>query len=141
MNTAAATSGSPIGTTAVVTTQAYSIPINRALSIANQIEAGRGSSTVHIGATAFLGVEVDSEGVGAGGVTIAGAVAGTAAASAGLSAGDVILSVAGHAVSSGSGLQSVIEGYHPGDKVTVVWQDSFGQTHTSTVTLTAGPTG
>jgi S1-C subfamily serine protease len=43
------------------TTQAYSIPIDEAVSIANQIEAGSSSATVHIGATAFLGVGVASQ--------------------------------------------------------------------------------
>ena len=38
--------------------QGYAIPINEAISIGQQIEAGTASSTVHIGATAFLGVEV-----------------------------------------------------------------------------------
>jgi hypothetical protein len=28
---------------------------------------------------------------------------------------------------------------HPGDKVSVVWTDQYGQTHTSTVTLANGP--
>ena len=36
--------------------QGFAIPINRALKIAGQIEAGRRSSTVHVGPTAFLGV-------------------------------------------------------------------------------------
>jgi S1-C subfamily serine protease len=40
--------------------QAYSIPINEALSIAKQIEAGTTTSDIHIGATAFLGVELQS---------------------------------------------------------------------------------
>ncbi len=40
--------------------QAFAIPINEATSIAKQIEAGQGSSTVHIGATAFLGIESSS---------------------------------------------------------------------------------
>jgi S1-C subfamily serine protease len=150
MNTAASTAGSQVGTTADVTTQAFSIPINKALSIADQIEAGQSSATVHIGATAFLGVEVSSTGSGgnfggsgqaSSGVTIVGAVSGTAAAAAGLTDGDAIISVGGHTVTSDSDLQSVIEGYHPGDKVTVVWQDELGQTHSSAVTLTQGPTG
>jgi S1-C subfamily serine protease len=38
--------------------QGYAIPINEAITIAKEIEAGTSSSTVHIGATAFLGVEV-----------------------------------------------------------------------------------
>lgn len=143
MNTAAsAASGLPIGTTAAQTTAAFSIPINKALSIARQIEAGTSSSTVHIGATAFLGVEVTSSALNGGtGVTIVGAVPGTAAANAGLGGGDVILSVAGHTVTSGSDLQSAIARYRPGDKVTVVWQDQLGQSHSSVVTLSQGPTG
>jgi S1-C subfamily serine protease len=50
-------------------TQAFAIPITEATSIASQIEAGQASSTVHIGATAFLGVEVSpaSSAGGAGG--------------------------------------------------------------------------
>jgi S1-C subfamily serine protease len=42
--------------------QGFAIPINTALSLAKSIEAGNGSSTVHIGATAFLGVEVSPSG-------------------------------------------------------------------------------
>jgi S1-C subfamily serine protease len=142
MNTAASSANGPIGTTAAQTTAAFSIPINKALSIAHQIEAGQSSSTVHIGATAFLGVQVTSSAFSGGsGVTIVGAVPGTAAANAGLGAGDVILSVAGHSVTSGSDLQSVIGGHRPGDKVTVVWQDQAGQTHSSVITLSQGPTG
>ncbi len=41
-------------------TQGYAIPINTALDIAKQIEAGQASATVHIGATAFLGLEIAS---------------------------------------------------------------------------------
>jgi S1-C subfamily serine protease len=40
----------------------FAIPINTALSIARQIEAGNGSSTVHIGTTPFLGVEISPNG-------------------------------------------------------------------------------
>ena len=42
--------------------QGFAIPINTALSIARAIEAGAGSSTVHIGETAFLGVEISPSG-------------------------------------------------------------------------------
>ena len=52
-------------------TQAYAIPIDAALSIAKQIEAGTTTSDVHIGATAFLGLEIgsssSSSGDGSGG--------------------------------------------------------------------------
>ena len=38
----------------------YAIPINEATTIAKEIESGTSSSTVHIGTTGFLGVEVES---------------------------------------------------------------------------------
>src|SRR6202034_286090 len=37
----------------------YSIPITGAVAIAKQIEAGQGSTTIHIGPTAFLGVVIE----------------------------------------------------------------------------------
>jgi S1-C subfamily serine protease len=124
------------------TTQGYTIPINQALTIAKQIEAGRGSGTVHIGATAFLGVGVSSSQSGYSstqGVEIAGVTSGTPAASAGLTQGDVITSVAGQAVGTSKSIQQVLEGYHPGDKVSLAWTDTSGQSHTATITLATGP--
>jgi S1-C subfamily serine protease len=67
MDTAAS---SNISTTAFGTqsdkpaTQAFAIPISHATAIADQIEAGKASSTVHIGASAFLGVEVSPSSAG-----------------------------------------------------------------------------
>jgi S1-C subfamily serine protease len=146
MDTAASSASSGgFGTTASEPTTAFSIPINSAIAIANQIAAGQTSATVHIGATAFLGVEVASAngafGQTSSGVPVAGVVPGTAAAAAGLASGDSIVSVGGHQVASGSDLQTVMQGYHPADKVSLTWSDNLGQTHTATVTLTAGPTG
>ncbi|HVA10510.1 MAG TPA: trypsin-like peptidase domain-containing protein, partial [Acidimicrobiales bacterium] len=46
--------------------QGYAIPINTALSLARAIEAGNGSSTIHIGETAFLGVEINASGASSG---------------------------------------------------------------------------
>jgi S1-C subfamily serine protease len=145
MNTAASSgSATPFGTTSAVTTTAFSIPINNAISLANQIEAEKSSATVHIGATPFLGVEVTSAGSlgrAGSGVIVEGVVPGAAAASAGLAGGDTIMSVGSHQVTSPSDLQTVIERYHPSDRVTVTWTDQAGQSHHGTVTLTAGPTG
>jgi S1-C subfamily serine protease len=122
------------------TTQGYSIPINTALAVASQIQAGHASSTVHIGATAFLGVEIaNTNSQYSTGAQIAGAAAGTPAAKAGLGAGDVVTSVAGQPVSSGSGIQQVLEKYHPGDKISITWTDGYGQSHTATVALASGP--
>ena len=122
------------------TTQGYAIPINTALTIARQIEAGQASPTVHIGATAFLGLEIaGSNQQYSPGVTLAGVAPGTPAAAAGLGAGDVVTSVDGHPVSTGTDIQKVLVGEHPGNKVSIAWTDYYGQSHTATVTLTSGP--
>jgi S1-C subfamily serine protease len=145
MDTAASTQNNQAGTTAAVSTTAFAIPISRAIEIADQIEAGQSSSTVHIGESAFLGVAVDLQqsqngfGQGAAGATIQGVIKGTPAAAAGLAQGDVITSVGGHAVAGNSALEGVIGLYHPGDKVTVTWTDQSGQSHSSSLTLTNGP--
>jgi S1-C subfamily serine protease len=127
-------------------TQAFAIPINEALSIARQIEAGQASTTVHIGATAFLGVQVlsatqaQAEGVPSGsGALLAGNLPGSAAQGAGLGQGDVITSVDGHTVTSPASLQTAMEQHHPGDSVTIGWTDQSGQSHSATVHLASGP--
>jgi len=123
------------------TTQGFAIPIDSALSIAAQIEAGHASSTVHIGATAFLGLELASSGQqGSSGVALAGAASGTPAANAGLGQGDVVTSLNGQTVSSSTDIQNILGGLHPGDKVSIGWTDASGQSHTATVTLASGPT-
>jgi S1-C subfamily serine protease len=133
--------------------QAYAIPIDEAVSIAHQIEAGTTSSDVHIGATAFLGIQIaPSNGAGSGfggfggqtgtsgsGVTIAGALSGSPAASAGLTAGDVITSVGGQQVATAEDVAHALVGYHPGDSISMTWLDQSGQSHTQTLTLTTGP--
>jgi S1-C subfamily serine protease len=121
-------------------TQGYSIPINTALSVAKQIEAGQGSSTVHIGPTAFLGLEFSGDSIQQGaGAAISGAAQGTPAASAGLTDGDTMTSVGGQSVSSSSDIQKVLIGYRPGQKVSLGWTDPYGRSHTATVTLASGP--
>ncbi len=132
------------------TTQAFSIPISTAVSIADQIEAGNGSSTVHIGATAFLGVGVSNSqtpfggfgGFGGGsssGAYLQNVVAGSPAANAGLTQGDTITSLGGVSVSSAEDIQQILVKYHPGDKIQISWLDQYGQSQTATVTLATGP--
>ena len=121
-------------------TAGFAIPINTALSIAKQIESGQGSPAVHIGATAFLGIGISpAQPSGVQGVLISGAEPGTPAAQAGLAQDDVITAVNGKPVSSGTDIQDILIGHHPGDKVAVAWTDASGQSHTATVTLAAGP--
>lgn len=135
-------------------TQAYAIPIKDALSIANQIESGTTSANVHIGATAFLGVEIGSSSsssngfggfgapsgqTGTTGVPVAGTVSGSPAANAGLTAGDTITAIAGQSVSSAEDVAHALVKYHPGDSISVTWVDQSGQSQTANLTLTTGP--
>jgi S1-C subfamily serine protease len=131
----------------------FAIPIGTATSIAAQITAGHASSVVHVGATAFLGVQIEQAGAGgfgsgygggspapASGVQISGIVSGSPAAGSGLAAGDVIAAVAGHSVSSQATLQTVmVNDVRPGEQVTVQYTDTTGQQHSVSVVLTSGP--
>jgi S1-C subfamily serine protease len=121
----------------------YAIPIDTALSIARQIEAGSASSTVHIGSTAFLGIEIATTGGRfggtTGGVVVGGVLSGSPAENAGIVAGDTIVSVDGQSVYSVSALNTIMGAHHPGDRVQVSWTDQSGQQHSATVQLASGP--
>jgi S1-C subfamily serine protease len=123
--------------------QGYAIPINEAVSIAKEIEAGTSSSTIHVGTTGFLGVEIASDAesgaIGTTGATVAGVITDSPAQEAGLAEGDVITAVNGQAVDSAEALSSLVEPYHPGNKVTITWTDSSGSSQTATVSLSSGP--
>ena len=58
---------------------------------------------------------------------------------AGLAEGDVITSLGGTTISTPNDLTNAISQYHPGNKVSIGWTDSSGQTHTATVQLSSGP--
>ena len=127
-------------------TQAFAIPVNQAVALARQIEAGLASATVHIGPTGLLGVEVMSagqaaaNGISAGsGAVVAGTLSGSPAERAGLTGGDVITSAGGHRVTAPSALQAALERYHPGNSVRIGWTDQSGQTHFATMVLVTGP--
>ena len=130
----------------------YAIPINTAVRVAKQIESGNASSTVHIGPTPFLGVQIAStisRGFGQGGLgsrgtapaggLVAGVVPGGPAAAAGLTAGDVITAIDGHSVSSPSAITSLILTKKPGAKIKVTYTDQSAASHLTTVILGSGP--
>ena len=128
-------------------TDAYAIPIANALTIAQAISSGKASATVHIGATAFLGIEVESVnaaaygygGASASGALVAGVVSGGPAARAGLTAGDVITAIDGRTLSSPTAISSSVLLRKPGAKIRVAYVDQSGASHASTVTLGSGP--
>jgi S1-C subfamily serine protease len=134
-------SGGPLlnAVTGFISTAAdsYAIPIAKVLSVAKQIVAGHSSARVHVGETAFLGIQVQ-EGE-AGGLVVAGVVSGGPAQSAGLEAGDIVTSVDGHAITAPSSLTSYLLTKKPHNTVTIGYIDPFGGSQTASVTLASGP--
>jgi S1-C subfamily serine protease len=117
----------------------YAIPITRALSIAEQIQGGDVSATVHVGGTAFLGVEVGANSYGGSGALVASVVPGSPADAAGLIVDDLITSFGGHAISSPAGLTAIVMTQKPGTPISATYVDQTGATQTTTVTLASGP--
>ncbi len=167
MDTAASSGTQTQSQSSQTAEQAYAIPVNEALSIAKQIEGGNASAVVHIGATAFLGIESQpasqgsgdgsggsgfggfggsgfggfggSQGSSTSGVTIAGTLSGSPAANAGLTEGDTITAVAGQSVSTAEDIAHALVKYHPGDSISIPWVDQSGQSQTTNVTRASGP--
>jgi S1-C subfamily serine protease len=134
----AATRSSPFAVSG--SSDGYAIPIGKATTIAKLIVSGKSSATVHIGATAFLGVELGNTPSFAGqGATIVGVVPGGPAATAGLVPGDVITAVAGRAVSGPSDIAPIVLAHKPGDKVTITYTGASGQSQNASITLASGP--
>ena len=116
----------------------FAIPINQAVSIASQIMAGQGSSTVHIGAAALIGVVVENA-----------SPARTAPRSSpwsrarpprrrGSYSGDIIDSLAGLRSCRRHRPHRADGATPPGQKVELGWTDPSGQTHHITVQLATG---
>jgi S1-C subfamily serine protease len=155
MDTAANSSSSGFGGYSAATT-GFAIPISTAISIADNINAGKASSTVHLGLAGFMGVNVgdasnptqcQSGGDGFGGVggfsspvssgaLICQAYPNSPATSAGLTSGDVITSVNGTTISSANGLTNETANSHAGDQFAIKYVDQYGAKHSTTVTLT-----
>ena len=135
----------------------YAIPINKAVTIADEISAGQASTDVHLGLAGFMGVNVAdantpsdcSTGGGDGfgglggytppvnsGALICDVYPGAPAAASGLVGGDVITSVNGSTVSTADGLTGLMSDSKPGSQLTIVYVDENGAKHTATVTLT-----
>ncbi len=134
-------------------TGGFAIPIGVATHVATLVLDSQPASGLHIGPTAFLGVQISRGGTGTpsggsgfgapaqgSGVQIAGVVNGSPAAKAGLAAGDVITSVDGRSVTSQTTLQNIMVTHlSPGQSVTVGYTTASGQQHTATVTVASGP--
>jgi S1-C subfamily serine protease len=138
------------------TSKAYSIPINEATTIAKELASGKHSTTLHVGPTAFFGVEMTPVQAGNGGFGLGGGIgsssvsgveitdvfSGSPAANARLTAGDTITSFAGVNVqqqTSENEISNLISSENPGQTVKVVFDDTGGNSHSTNVTLGSGP--
>lgn len=129
---AAGSSDSEVNTSA----PGYAIAIDKVRTIGKQIEAQAASAVVHIGETAFIGIDVaDTQ----GGVVVSGIVAGTPAEQAGLQQGDVLTSLDGTPFSTTDDLRTALFAHHPGDTVTLGYTDTSGAAQTASITLASGP--
>lgn len=107
----------------------FAIPSNTVRSVATQlISTGKAQH-------AFLGVTIDSS---ANDALIAGVRGGTPAAKAGLRKGDVVTALGGKTISSPDELASVINGFKPGESVSLTYKRG-GESHTVQVTLATRP--
>jgi S1-C subfamily serine protease len=62
-------------------------------------------------------------------------VPGSPASTSGLSTGDTITSLNGHAVGSSTDLRSVLDGLRPGQRVNLTWTSPGGRNDEAAVTL------
>jgi S1-C subfamily serine protease len=131
---------------------AFAIPIDKAMSVAKQINSGDETDGVHVGPRGLLGVQVerdlsdsglpfsgDGSGSDSSGAVVVEVQNDSPADDAGISAGDVIVSVDGKNVDTGSELIEALAGSHPKDNVKVTWVDESGDEHSATVRLASGP--
>ena len=100
--------------------------------------SGNQTTSIHIGYPAFLGISVSSDSASSG-VVVGRVVDGQPAANAGIVAGDQITKVGSTSITSASKLTSTMASHEPGDRTTVTYVDTNGQSHTVTVTLATGP--
>jgi S1-C subfamily serine protease len=116
--------------------EGYAIPINKALSIAEQLKkthANGGTSSGTSSSGGYLGVQVQ-EGTD-GGAEIVGVQSGSPAAQAGLAAGATIVGVDRTEITSPDGLVTALSAHKGGDTVSISWVGSDGRTHQTSVTL------
>lgn len=155
MNTAASQGSS----TQAATNIGFAIPIDEAISIAQQIEQHKPSNLVQVGQKGYIGVKVEDVSVaenGGGqdpfggpagptpgtqhGAYIVGVEPSSPATGAGLQTGDVITGVNGHPVTTAAALGNALRSDEVGARVSVTWVTPSRATHTATLSLGPGPT-
>jgi serine protease Do len=120
--------------------EGFAIPIDKALSIINQIRSGTPSNSVHIGPSAMLGVGISGSAGGDGaGLPVRSVLRGGPADQVGLRPGDVIATIDGTPIGSANALTDLLDQRYPGNVVDLAWRDAGGQDRDAKVTLGSGP--
>jgi S1-C subfamily serine protease len=116
----------------------FAIPIDTVVGVADRVDAGASTATVHVGPTAALGVEVTSA---SGGVSarVVRVEPGGPGAAAGFAPNAIIVSVDDAAIATAADLDVVLSRHRPREVVRVDWADTTGTFHTSDVRLASGP--
>ena len=108
----------------------FAIPIDEVMPIVEQLEAGQPATHARLG----ISVRDAESNAGVEGAQIAELGEGSAAATAGLQAGDVITKVDDTQITGSDSLIATIRAYRPGDTVTVTYSRN-GRSSTATATL------
>ncbi len=109
----------------------FAIPIDAALPVVEQIQAGETPTHARLGITVS---DVRTDDTGATGAQIQEAARGTAAADAGLKSGDVITGVDSIQITGSESLIATVRGFRPGDQVKITYVRD-GDTRTTDLTL------
>ncbi len=110
---------------------AFATPVDRVVSVVDQIDAGQRNATVHAGPRASLGVTVGAvPGSGAGALVV-----NAPGNENGLATGDVIVSVGGVTITRPADVDAALRSREPGDAVKVGWVDTKGVYRTAGIVL------
>ncbi|WP_211288041.1 trypsin-like peptidase domain-containing protein [Mumia flava] len=110
----------------------FAIPVDLAKNVASQLVTGETVEHARIGVSVSDAVE--SDGITTIGAEVKEVTPDSAAAAAGLEAGDIIIRVDDQAIASSDALVATVRGYQPGDEVTLTYTRNGEQAET-TVTL------
>jgi S1-C subfamily serine protease len=118
----------------------FAIPIDTVVQVADRVDAGVSTATVHVGSTATLGVAVAPVSkTPTANARVVRVQPGGPAARAGLVPNTVIVSIDDVTIATAADLDAALNGRRPGAVVHVDWADTTGGFHTSAVRLASGP--
>lgn len=121
-----------------VPVESYAVPIDDAVAVADLVRSGRGSDTVHVGATPLLGVAVTDVGQVSDGARVVAVSYDSPAERAGIVRGDVVVGWDGRPIRSQTDLTVEMTARHPGDRVQIDWVDGAGQRRSASLVLATG---